>query len=313
MTTGRMAAICACEERRTLRDLVGLRVPVARRPALHDVGDVDLLARESHRLDDLREQLPGASDKRLALLVLVGAGPSPTNIRRASGLPTPKTMLVRPACSLQRVQSPMSARMTSAARPAPAPGAAPSQRSVAQRQMRSRPGRQVRAPAAPAARQAGSFESAVHAEILEDSAGGRRGRGVSLMLRPRSRLDGPATARGDRQAPRRWRPSARGARAPRASAPMIVTALASTSKPAVGPRHVVGDDHVDALAHALGPRASRRRPRSPRQSRRAAARVGPRGRATPRPRRRCPPSATSRSVSAPSSCAIFCGATWSGV
>src|SRR6476646_317704 len=36
---------------------------------------------------------------------------SPTNIRSASGLPTPKTICRRPcACSLQRTQSPMSAR-----------------------------------------------------------------------------------------------------------------------------------------------------------------------------------------------------------
>src|SRR5580658_7633824 len=40
-------------------------------------------------------------------------GPSPTNTSSALGLPTPKTMLVRALCSLQRVQSPMSARMRS--------------------------------------------------------------------------------------------------------------------------------------------------------------------------------------------------------
>ena len=38
-------------------------------------------------------------------------GPSPTNIRRAVGSPSPKTSLLRPLCSAQRVQSPMSSRM----------------------------------------------------------------------------------------------------------------------------------------------------------------------------------------------------------
>src|SRR5438093_2372647 len=38
-------------------------------------------------------------------------GASPTNIRSASGLPTPNTICLRPiACSLQRVQSPISVR-----------------------------------------------------------------------------------------------------------------------------------------------------------------------------------------------------------
>src|SRR4029079_17946714 len=61
------------EERRALLDLVRLRIAVIGGPALHDVRDVHLLAREAHRLDDLREQLPGPADERLALQIFIGA------------------------------------------------------------------------------------------------------------------------------------------------------------------------------------------------------------------------------------------------
>jgi hypothetical protein len=107
-----MAAICAWRNGShwAISSGSGLRLPG--RPALHDVGDVDLFPREAHRLDDLREQLPRASDEGLALHVFVRAGPSPTNISVASGFPTPNTMCVRPLCSLQRVQSPISARIS---------------------------------------------------------------------------------------------------------------------------------------------------------------------------------------------------------
>jgi len=43
-------------------------------PAFQDVGDVNRVAAESHRLDDFREQLPGFADERLALAILIGAG-----------------------------------------------------------------------------------------------------------------------------------------------------------------------------------------------------------------------------------------------
>ena len=61
------------EERLAGRDLVRLGIAVARRPALDHVGDVDLVAVKPDRLDDLRQQLPGAADERDALDVLVGA------------------------------------------------------------------------------------------------------------------------------------------------------------------------------------------------------------------------------------------------
>ena len=62
------------QERLARRDFVRLRIAVPRRPALDHVGDVDLVAREAHRLDHLRQQLPGAADERNPLDVLVRAG-----------------------------------------------------------------------------------------------------------------------------------------------------------------------------------------------------------------------------------------------
>ncbi len=52
-------------------DLVGLRIAVARRAALHDVGDVHVVAREAHALDELGEELAGATDEGLALEVFL--------------------------------------------------------------------------------------------------------------------------------------------------------------------------------------------------------------------------------------------------
>ena len=89
------------QERLAGLDLVGLRVAVARRAALHDVRDVDLLAAEAHRLDHLREELARLADEGLALAILVRAGTLArrTSARRA-GFPTPKTSVVRAAGEL---------------------------------------------------------------------------------------------------------------------------------------------------------------------------------------------------------------------
>ena len=61
------------EERLACFDLIRFRVAIVRRPALDDVGDVDVGARQADGFDDLGEQLPGAADERLALHVFVGA------------------------------------------------------------------------------------------------------------------------------------------------------------------------------------------------------------------------------------------------
>ncbi len=54
-------------------DLGRLRVAVAGRPRLQHVGDEDLLAREADLLQQLVQQLPGATDERQPLAVLFGA------------------------------------------------------------------------------------------------------------------------------------------------------------------------------------------------------------------------------------------------
>ena len=58
-------------------ELVGERVAVARRPAHHDVVDVDVLACDADLGEQLVQQLAGGADERLALLVLVEPGRLP--------------------------------------------------------------------------------------------------------------------------------------------------------------------------------------------------------------------------------------------
>ena len=62
------------EEWRTGFAFFALGSTVSGRTALDDVRDVDLLAAQAHGFDHVGEELPGASDERFALLVLVGAG-----------------------------------------------------------------------------------------------------------------------------------------------------------------------------------------------------------------------------------------------
>ena len=52
---------------------VRFRIAVLRRPALDHVGDVDVFPLQADRLDDLRQLLPGAADKRDALDIFVAA------------------------------------------------------------------------------------------------------------------------------------------------------------------------------------------------------------------------------------------------
>src|SRR3984893_2643692 len=62
------------QERLARRDFVQLGIAIFRRPALDDVADVDLGPRHSHAaLDDIGQELPGASYERLAARVFVGA------------------------------------------------------------------------------------------------------------------------------------------------------------------------------------------------------------------------------------------------
>ena len=64
------------QEGRAGGELVSFRIAIGGRPALHGVGDVDLVAGQLDfaRLEHLGEELPRAPDERQALRVLVGAG-----------------------------------------------------------------------------------------------------------------------------------------------------------------------------------------------------------------------------------------------
>src|SRR4030067_1002059 len=55
------------QKRRTTPDLIGLWVPILRRAAFDDIGDVDLLSLEMNGLNDLGQKLPRLSDKRSSL------------------------------------------------------------------------------------------------------------------------------------------------------------------------------------------------------------------------------------------------------
>ena len=59
------------QKRLACLDLVGLGIAVLGWSALDDVRDINVLARQLDRLDDLRQQLPRPSDKRHALHVFV--------------------------------------------------------------------------------------------------------------------------------------------------------------------------------------------------------------------------------------------------
>ena len=52
-------------------DLVRFRIPILRGPALDDVGDVNVFSPKADGLDDLRQKLPGPSDKGPSLSVLI--------------------------------------------------------------------------------------------------------------------------------------------------------------------------------------------------------------------------------------------------
>ena len=68
---GAITSSCRYRIRRARRDLVVLGLAIFRRAALHDVADVDVFALQAHRFDHLREQFPGAPDKRQSLNVFI--------------------------------------------------------------------------------------------------------------------------------------------------------------------------------------------------------------------------------------------------
>ena len=77
------------------------RRAVAGRPALHGIGDVDVVAaREIEGRQHVVEQLAGLADEGFALASSSAPGPSPTNSQSGSRSPTPSTACLR--CSHKR-------------------------------------------------------------------------------------------------------------------------------------------------------------------------------------------------------------------
>ena len=85
-------------------DLLGLRVTIIWRPAFQDVRDVDVRALQADATEQVFQQLAGLADEYDIPLVSWEPGASPTNMRSASGFPTPKTTCVLPSARGQRVQ-----------------------------------------------------------------------------------------------------------------------------------------------------------------------------------------------------------------
>ena len=80
-------------------DLGRLRVAIARRPRLEDVGDEDVLAREPDLPSSWLSSWPARPTNGSPWRSSSAPGASPTNIRSASALPAPKTAFVLVSCS----------------------------------------------------------------------------------------------------------------------------------------------------------------------------------------------------------------------
>ena len=94
------------------------RRTVARRTAAIDIADKNVLAFETDALDDLCQQLARATDKRKSLIVLVRyPGPRRQTSGRPANFRSSARSALRPVYSSQRVQSPMSFRMSSIVSP----------------------------------------------------------------------------------------------------------------------------------------------------------------------------------------------------
>ncbi len=77
---------------------IGLGYAILRRPALHDVGDVHLLAAQSHGGNHVVEQLSGFAYERHALRIFVCAGTLAYEHEPGIRIAIPKNDLVPPRC-----------------------------------------------------------------------------------------------------------------------------------------------------------------------------------------------------------------------
>jgi hypothetical protein len=99
------------EERIAGEHFVRLGIPIVRWPALEHIADVNIIALDVDRFDDLREELARAADEGQALLVFIKSRRFTDENKLGAGLPEPKTIFVRVGASLHLWQSPMSDRM----------------------------------------------------------------------------------------------------------------------------------------------------------------------------------------------------------
>src|SRR5258708_35758712 len=75
---------------------MGLRRAIARRTALDDVRDVNVLTPQPHRLDHVIEQLAGAADERFALRVFVRPWAFTHEHQFSAGIANPENNLLAP-------------------------------------------------------------------------------------------------------------------------------------------------------------------------------------------------------------------------
>ena len=192
-TRGCTSSICCDRYGVHEADSLGLRIAIVRRPALQNVRDVDLGARQSDRAQHRVQELPRAADERLALPILVGAG----------RLADHEQARVAPADAEHRLRAASMQRRTTCRRaPLAASSAQTERRSApasAERRRRRRPrrrlGRRGRGRRAPAAQPPhGNADLARDTDRAEPS---RRHRVVSLAAAavpqpgrgPRCRVD----------------------------------------------------------------------------------------------------------------------------
>jgi len=84
------------------------------RAALDNIADINILPFDPHAFfDDVGQELACGADEGPPLLVFLESRALATKTTAAFGFPSPKTMLFLPLCSLHRVQSPRSFRMSS--------------------------------------------------------------------------------------------------------------------------------------------------------------------------------------------------------
>ena len=311
ITRGRIASICALEERLAGEDLVRLGVAVLGRPALDDVRDEDVRRFILMPFSMMSvSSCPARPTNARPCSSSSAPGASPTNISSARGLPWPKTIVLRPAGEPAARQSPMSSRIAASAAAGSAGPARGSRR-------RARPRPAAPLPAPPERRPGHADRGAADAQ--EARRGPRRSR---EHVRPgRSPTVGGARLPGAHaRAPRAARAPRPGCARPARASSASGTSTARCRRGAAGrprssrrrsraPGAVTSFATIRSrfFAASFFARVRERGPRSPPRSRR--------GRARPSPRRGpsgCRACARARASTGPSVFLSFDGARRAG-